>query len=96
MATDARAKRRRQWEGPIGFGLIVGFFLLGLPYLLFATVLEIGIGHVLLVLLTVAGLWVSYSGLRHGDLRNRLLSLPVLLFFLAVVTLLCLRGRTQP
>ena len=92
MSVEVRA-RRRQWEGPTGLGLVAAFFLLGLPYLLFATVTRVGLGHWLFVLVTAAGLWVSCSGLRRGDLRNRLMSLPVLLFFLASVALLYLRGH---
>ncbi len=92
MSTEAHAMRR-QWEGPAGLGLVAAFFLLGLPHLLFATVLRVGIGHWLFVMVTTAGLWVSYSGLRRGDLRNRILSMPVLLFFLAAVALLYLRGH---
>lgn len=93
MGTETQAEGRRQWEGPAGLGLVVAFSLLGLPYLLFATVLRVGLGHLLFVLVTATGLWISCSGLRRGDLRNRLLSLPVLLFFLAVVVLLYLRGH---
>jgi hypothetical protein len=93
MGAEVRAEPRCQWEGPVGLGLVAVFFLLGLPYLLFATVLRVGLGHWLFVLVTASGLWVSSSGLRRGDLRNRVLSLPVLLFFLAAVVLLYLRGR---
>ncbi|WP_406697852.1 hypothetical protein V5E97_03295 [Singulisphaera sp. Ch08] len=84
---------RRQWEGPAGLGLVALFFVLGLPSLLVATVSQVGPGHLLFVLITAAGLWISWSGLRRGDLRNRLLSLPSLLFFLRAVALPPLRGR---
>jgi hypothetical protein len=86
-------KRRSQWHGPVGLGLIVLFCLLRLPLLLFASIFEIGIGHGLFVLITTAGLCVSINGLRYGDLSNRLVSLFVLLFFVLVVVLLYLRGR---
>ena len=94
MGTESRSEPHHQWEGPVGLGLIAAFFLLGLHRVLFATILRIGLGHGLFVLITTAGLYVSYSGLRWGDPRNRSLSLPVLLFFLAVVALLYLRGHT--
>jgi 4-amino-4-deoxy-L-arabinose transferase-like glycosyltransferase len=41
-------------------GLVAVFVLLGMPLLLFATVMEIGLGHALFVLVTTAGLWASY------------------------------------
>jgi uncharacterized membrane protein len=85
--------RKIQWEGPVGLGLIALFFLLGLPLLLFASVMEIGPGHVLLVAITTAGLWIASSGLRRGDRANRALSAFVLLFFLLVIVLLYNRGR---
>ena len=81
FGNESHPERRCQWEGPVGLGLVAVFVLLGLPLLLFATVI------------TTAGLWISYSGLRRGDVHNRLLSLVVLLFFLTVVFLLYLRGR---
>lgn len=93
MNTQARQDRRRQWEGPVGLGLIALIFLLGLPLLLFATVLEIGLGHFLFVAITTAGLWVASYGLRRGDRANRIMSVLVLLFFLVVSFLLYLRGR---
>src|SRR3954468_24881154 len=86
-------KRWSQWHGPVGLGLIALFCLLRLPLLLFASIFEFGIGHVLFVLITTAGLCVSINGLRFGNLSNRLLSLFVLLFFALVVVLLYLRGR---
>lgn len=92
MGSESRPKQRCQWEGPVGLVLVAVFFLLGLPLILFATILEIGIGHSLFVLVTTASLWVSYSGLRRGDFRNRFLSLLVHIFFLWVVILLYLRG----
>lgn len=86
------SKPRYQWEAPIGLALVALFFLLGSPHVLFATLLQISLSHIFFVLITTAGLWVSFSGLYRGDLRNRLLSLPVLVFFLSAVVLLYLRG----
>lgn len=85
--------KRRQWEGPVGLGLIASFIVTGMPTLLFATVLRLGIGHVLLVAITASGLSVSLSGVCRGNLINRVQSTVGLLFFSLVIVLLYLRGH---
>lgn len=91
MMTQTPEIPRRQWEGPTGLGLVAAFLLLGMPYLLIGHVTSLQPGHAVFVVLVTLGLWVSSSGLRRGDLKNRSMSLPVLLFFLAAVALLALR-----
>jgi hypothetical protein len=72
----------------------VAFFIVsGMPILLFATVLHLGIGHLLFVAITTAGFAVAISGVRRGNLLNRTLSILVLLFFTLVTFLLYLRGH---
>ena len=81
-----------QWEGPTGLGLVAAFFLLDMPVVVIGTVLRIKPAHALFVLTTALGISVALSGLMRGDVRNRLLSVPVLLFFLLVVVLLWFRA----
>ncbi len=72
LGTESHPEPRCQWEGLVGLGLVAVFVLLGLPLLLFATVMEIGLGHALFVLVTMEGLWVSVgrfgrSGRQHDQ-----------------------------
>lgn len=86
---------RWQWEGPVGCVCAVMFIACGLHLVLLTPGTWIrGIGPELLalVLAIVAGLWVGASGLRRGNLANRLLCVPVVIFFAGGVALLVLRA----
>ena len=84
---------RREWEWPAGLALVALFIISGMPILFFATVLRLGFGHVLFVAITATGFAVAISGIRRGNLLNRLVSFLVLLFFVLVTFLLYLRGH---
>lgn len=91
---DGNTAIRSQWEGPVGIGLVVLFLLAGHQVWLIGTSLDpLDLGHAVFVVHTAAGLWVSCSGLLRGDSRNRLLCLPVLLFFTGVIALLYFKGH---